>query len=89
MNAQLELLRSAFHEIEANGNAEGLRITVERAVSFSNPTIRFALRIERERTTASGRQGKPTPIVVIVNQPGETPTDMLHTLVDLVNQEAS
>ncbi len=86
--SELELLCGAAHDIETDHRAEGLRITLERALSLSNADVRFALRIERERTTASGRPGKPTPIVVIVNQPDQTPADMLRTLADLLTQRA-
>jgi hypothetical protein len=66
---------------------DGVRITVERAGSFSNPAVKFGLRIERERTTPSGRQGKPTPILLLVNEADQTPADMLRMLADLIEQE--
>ncbi len=87
--SELEALRDAFRDIETNDQAEGLRITIAPCLSFRNPDVRFALRIARERTTSSGRPGKPTPIVILVNQPEETPADMLRTLADLVTQESA
>jgi hypothetical protein len=81
---QVVALRAAVREIETDYAGEGLRITVERAISFADPTIRHALRIERERTTASGRQGKPTPILCLVNHADQTPADMLRMLADLI-----
>jgi hypothetical protein len=89
MSAEVHALREAIREIEDDFRAPGLRITVERTISFFNSEIKHALRIERERITASGRQGKPEPIVVLVNNPGESPADMLRTLADLLAQESA
>jgi hypothetical protein len=88
-NAKVAALRDAVREIETERAPAGLRITIERVISFSNPAVTHGLRIERERErrTASGRQGKPEPIVVLVNNPDESPTDMLRTLADLIDQE--
>lgn len=89
MTATVDDIRAAFAEIEADFNAEGIRITVERTLSFTNPEIKFGLRIERERKTANGRQGKPTPLVLLINNPDERPADMLRMLAKLLDAGAT
>jgi hypothetical protein len=85
---KLAALRQAFQEVEQDHRATGIRITVERAISFSDSSVTHGLRIERERTTPSGRQGKPTPILFLINTADQpSPTDMLRVLADLIDQE--
>jgi hypothetical protein len=83
---KLAALRQAMHEVATDPQAAGIRITVERCISFGGTTITHGLRIERERTTASGRQGKPEPILRLVNNPDQSPVDMLRDLADLLAQ---
>jgi hypothetical protein len=86
---KLAALRQAFTEVEQEHRAAGIRITVERAISFNDSTVTHGLRIERERTTASGRQGKPEPILFLINTADQTPVDMLRILVDALTPEAN
>lgn len=79
------VLDAAIEEMESGDNTSGVRITIERALSFTNPNIEWGLRIERERKTATGRQGKPDPITLLVNNPGERPADMLRMLADFID----
>lgn len=89
MNAEdaLPAIHRAAREIADGYPADGLRITLAPVVSFSSNGSKFGLRIERERETASGRQGKPVPIVLLINNPGESPADMLRTLAAVFEQE--
>jgi hypothetical protein len=86
---KLTALRQAFHEVEQDPRAAGIRITVERMISFNDPTVTHGLRIERERTTPSGRQGKPEPILFLINTADQTPVDMLRDLADLLAQDGT
>lgn len=91
MNDQLQQVQDAAKEIahRESVSVPGLRITLEPALSFTNRAIRYGLRIERERTTSTGRPGKPTPIVMLVNNPDESPADMLRTLADVLEQDGA
>jgi hypothetical protein len=82
---KLSALRQAFHEVEEDHRAAGIRITVERAISFSDSSVTHGLRIERERTTPDGQWGKPSPILFLINTADQTPTDMLRLLADLID----
>lgn len=83
MGTMTEDVRAAYANLMRNYGAEGLRLTLERTVSFSDPDVHYGVRIERERTLPSGRQGKPTLIVLLINNPDETPAGMLRQLADL------
>lgn len=87
MSDHVAALQSAYAEIQADFNADGIRITIERALSFTNPAVLYGLRIERERSTADGRPGKPIPLAMIINNPDQTPSAMLRVLADLLDQE--
>jgi hypothetical protein len=85
---KLTALRQAFHEVEQDRRAAGIRITIGRALSFFDSSVSYSLRIERERYTASGNLGKPELILNLINNPDESPADMLRILADLLTQDA-
>lgn len=85
--SQLSVIQAAMNDLDSNANATGLRLTIERTISFSDPSIRWGLRVERERLTASGRQGKPESIVLLVNNPDERPSHMLRMLADVLEND--
>lgn len=82
-------LRHHYAEVLAGQwDTPGLRITIGPALSWeANSPIKWSLAIERERVNASGKAMKPTKVVNIVNNEGETPADMLRVLASMLEPD--